>query len=122
MEPVNTRLDYLYRDASNYKQTSSVVFTGTLSAADRERFVAALDRGEWFIAEQVGLVNLRERWASPSEDDHIWHESAGLWPTDEPADDGRSIVEFVDEVERTTWDEPAAVARLEVWQRGEAVE
>lgn len=68
----NTIIEYMYRDASNYKQYHSVVIEGELTWAEIEPY---LDKGEYFIPGQVGLPELQWRFPSfPSEDDHVWHE------------------------------------------------
>jgi hypothetical protein len=47
---MNTRVEYLYRDGSNYKQWSAVVFGGTDDTGLLRR---ALDREEHVIAHQA---------------------------------------------------------------------
>lgn len=111
---MNTRFEYMYRDASNYKQTLNLVFEGELTDAEREAFFAHLDDGEYFIAEQVGLPNLREDWESHYEDDHIWHEFVEWEPTEAPAT-SEDVHSFVARFIATTWDEQAAVAKLQEW-------
>ena len=105
---MNTRFNYLYRDASNYKSWGEVVFSGCDSARGSQRIRAALDGGEFFIADQIRIPErFFDGWPQYA-DDHCFHEFDSLEPTDEPADDlvGRSITEFVSEVEqagRTGW-------------------
>ena len=82
---MNTRLTYLYRDASNYKQWHEVVLAGE---ADAEAIRASLWEGEYFIPQAVGFPALQERFAAqgyefPTEDDHPWHEIAGIEPTED---------------------------------------
>lgn len=74
---MNTRLSYLYRDASNYKQAAGVTLSGSASEADRALIDSRLDQGEWFIPSQVGLRDLQRDFQSGGnlyEDDHVWHE------------------------------------------------
>ena len=62
--------EYLYRDASNYKQFNAIRLTGTVSDETLKRLRDSLD-GDWFIPEQVGLEALQFRfleygpWAGP---------------------------------------------------------
>ena len=68
----NTRFEYLYRDASNYKKKNIVVLKGTLSRAQIKRIINACDGGEFFIPSQVGLPE--NRFPEINEDDHCWFE------------------------------------------------
>jgi hypothetical protein len=73
---VNTRIEYLYRDASNYKQFVSVVLSGEITAEEIRHIADCLDSGEFFVPAQVGLEELQSRMPSfPDPDvDHVWHE------------------------------------------------
>jgi hypothetical protein len=83
--------DYLYRDAGNYKSWRSLLLEGCATSADIEAVKARLDRGEFFIAEQLGIpaayAQPEEDRNTPTEDDHVWHEFSELRPalTDEMA-------------------------------------
>lgn len=76
--------DYLYRDAGNYKSWRSVLLEGCATSADIEAVKASLDRGEFFIAEQLGIpaayAKPEARKKTPTEDDHVWHEFSELRP------------------------------------------
>lgn len=101
----NTAFVYLYRDASNYKEWGRVVFEGKHRAAHVARLRKALQRGELFCPWQVRVPQvyryLAEGESIDERDDHGWHEFVRLEESDEPCDDdaGRSIEEFVEEVE-----------------------
>src|SRR3954452_13521439 len=101
---MNTRVEYLYRDGSNYKQWGAAVFHGDCDATLLRRLFAALDREEFFIAHQVRLPELFFADRPLYADDHCWHEMAEVISTSAAADDlmGRSIEEFVAEVERAS--------------------
>lgn len=107
-----TVFEYMYRDASNYKRYERVIFAGTLSDADRERFLAS-PHAERFIPEQIGLANPREQFESHFDDDHIWCETvrftvcADVEPTDT-----RTIEEFVEQFFVTVWDPAIGRAAL----------
>lgn len=74
----NTRIDYLYRDASNYKVPNTCVVEGVLSEEDinviiRHLYDANTETGEgWFIPKMVGLDG--ERFSDETEDDHPFFE------------------------------------------------
>lgn len=98
------RFNYLYRDASNYKEWGSVDFTNPerlpLESVDnmlRESF----EHGELFIAHQVGLPELFFYAEEPiTEDDHCYHEFHSVEAI-EPAGSEpptRSISEFLTDV------------------------
>ena len=73
---------YLYRDAGNYKIWGSLLLEGASDADTVIKLCAKFDCGEFFNTEQLGIPSLREKlWAStcgPTEDDHAWHEFAGI--------------------------------------------
>ena len=72
---MNTKIAYMYRDESNYKQHEEVILQGEITDAEKEIIMANLDGGEFFIPSQVGLDNIQHRMINfPSEDDHVWHE------------------------------------------------
>ena len=82
---MNTKLTYLYRDGSNYKQWDDVVLAG---AVDPEMIRRYLWEGNFFIPQAVGLPPLQDRFAAqgydfPTEDDHAWHEIETVEPTQE---------------------------------------
>jgi hypothetical protein len=111
---VNTRLTYLYRDASNYKQHHSVVFAGAITDEDRAALFGHLDQGAYFIPSQVGLEDLQGRFGTLTNDDHAWHElddEEAVALTDDTAALA-DVHEFVRRFCDTTWDPVAAVRRL----------
>ena len=84
---MNTLLEYLYRDASNYKQHGSVVFRGTISLKDIRPL---LIDGEYFIPSQAGIPDLQHKFKDqgfeyPTEDDHAWHEILSMRATEKQA-------------------------------------
>lgn len=96
---MNIKFNYLYRDAGNYKEFGSVVFTVAnqtdLGCLDRKIRDALIDR-EFFVAGAVNVPNLQKLpW--DDEIDHSWHEYEGLEFTNEPCDDHaqRDIDTFV---------------------------
>ena len=99
---MNTRVEYLYRDGSNFKRWGAVVFRGTCAATLVGRLFAALDHGEFFIAHQVRVPELFFADRPLYADDHCWHELAEVTTTSEIPEDSldRTIEEFVKEVEQ----------------------
>ena len=71
-------LDYLYRDAANWKTWGMVLLRGSLTVADLRRIESMLEAGEFFVPEQIGLESLTSaRFSSTegvSQNDHLWHE------------------------------------------------
>ncbi len=76
---MNTRLDYMYRDAGNYKYYNSIVLCGRLSLANLREY---LHEHEFFIPCVVGLDDLHP--IPTTADDHIWHEFVEIGNTDNP--------------------------------------
>jgi hypothetical protein len=73
LKSINTRecciLNYLYRDAGNYKKRGRITVSGALSIRDLESY---LYESEFFLPELVGLPSLTPKMKS--NDDHPWHE------------------------------------------------
>ncbi len=80
----NTRIDYLYRDAGNYKAHGHVVVAGRVRFGDLKPF---LDCGEYFVPPTVGIppLNIEGEPRDPRLD-HPWHELSpeGFSGTGEP--------------------------------------
>jgi hypothetical protein len=113
---MNTRIEYLYRDADNYKQFGSVVLRGEITSQERERIKASLDSGEYFIPSQVGLPDLQPKMISfPDRDaDHVWHEldvESDISFTTEPPTAHLDVHAFVT-MFNGDWDVDAAMKRL----------
>lgn len=109
----NTEVSYLYRDASNYKQSASVVMAGRLSAQEMVDLLASLDERQFFIPSQVGLEDLQENFGSRLyDDDHVWHEigAEDFEPTFRPPEVDFDIHEFVRRMIAAEWDEQKAMA------------
>ena len=69
---MNTRINFLYRDASNYKIYQQAVIEGELSEDQIQDILDARHEGEWFLPSVVGLD--AERFSEETEDDHPWFE------------------------------------------------
>ena len=69
---MNTKVEYLYRDASNYKVHNEAVIKGTLTTEQIEEIMSCRDCAEYFIPQQVGLPE--KRFGKITEDDHCWFE------------------------------------------------
>jgi hypothetical protein len=86
----NIAFSYLYRDAGNYKQYNTVVFTNAAKIAldvIRTQVKACLIDGEWFYVDRWQLKDLHfDTW--DNELDHTWHEFDDVKQTDEPATHG----------------------------------
>ena len=100
---MNTLLEYLYRDASNYKQHGSVVLRGAISLKDIRPLL--LD-GEYFIPSQAGLPGLQHKFRKqgfeyPTEYDHAWHEIVSMRPTTKQATLPLHRKEFLSRLQRS---------------------
>ncbi|WP_394969916.1 hypothetical protein [Candidatus Allofournierella merdipullorum] len=69
---MNTLMSYLYRDASNYKVTNTVVLAGIITQEQIDEIAEALNAGCYFIPSQIGLPE--KRFDDYTEDDHCWFE------------------------------------------------
>ena len=68
----NTRINYMYRDACNYKTWGEIVVAGRMTIGEIVEIIGCLDGGRYFIPEQVYFPHLRPE--ELTEDDHCWHE------------------------------------------------
>ena len=75
-------LEYMYRDAGNYKAWGKLLLSGSVSEQDNDNLIQCLESGQFFVAEQVGVPTLyKELWqlnGGPNKDDHGWHEFVEL--------------------------------------------
>jgi len=70
---MNTRICYLYRDASNYKQYNEAVLIGEMTKEQLARIARCLSQGEFFVPRDVGLPEMRIT-DYRTDDDHCWFE------------------------------------------------
>jgi hypothetical protein len=100
----NVSFEYLYRDASNYKDNGWIVLQGDRMSVREanKRLSSAFDSGLYFIADQIDIPEVFLWKLYPvSDDDHCWHEFEGLERTTAQATDPRSLTEFVEAVENS---------------------
>lgn len=78
----NTKIEYLYRDASNYKIWNEAIVSGLLTSQQKEEILATLHEGLYFKPRKVGLPETR--FSEDSNDDHDWLEleADGITSTD----------------------------------------
>ena len=101
----NTKINYIYRDASNYKTYNSVVVAGKMTEDQENQIIEALDDATWFIPAKVGLpANRFETW---TEDDHYWFEWDGFESTKAPTTVSLTASELVEAFVncRDSWEE-----------------
>jgi hypothetical protein len=96
-------LEYLYRDAGNYKTHGAVLLAGRAKPADAATIRASLDDAR-FVVEQVGIAplqpqHLRDCGSEAGELDHGFHEFATLRAAEGGEADGEvarmTVVELV---------------------------
>ena len=90
---MNTLIEYLYRDASNYKvhpeDGNFGIVEGTLTDAEIEEIFSCCDGEDYyFIPHTVGLNE--ERFSEITEDDHPYFELLSITATDSPQNTGMS--------------------------------
>ncbi len=96
---MNIRLEYLYRDAGNYKKWGEVIFSNSEKMPIdglRSKFLTTLIQRMYFSSKELQVPDLR------FDDylldlDHDWHEFSDFSETDEPPTDvlERSILQFI---------------------------
>lgn len=69
---MNTKIDYLYRDAGNYKLWNQCIISGELTKEQQNQIMDSLHEGEFFIPRKIPLPEKRfDKW---DDTDHIWFE------------------------------------------------
>lgn len=100
---MNTKVEYLYRDASNWKQFGECVVSGSVTLNEIKQF---LHDGKFFIPAELGLKNL---FPVPfGNDDHVWHEICFVEPTNEPPTvsfDSKELIRRFQESAENEWNE-----------------
>jgi len=96
------KLNYRYRDADNYKQFGSVVFSNPTEMTIEEAtgiLLPKLISDEFFVPQDWGLPRLH---ASPYDPvvDHEWHEFEDFEETSDPKTDPREILSFLETIEK----------------------
>jgi len=96
---MNIKLNYLYRDASNYKQYGSVVLANpnNIAAALVADIISRnLIDGEFFDADKWGVPPLF--FDKENGDDHDWHEFESVEITEEPPYSNVAIENLLDKI------------------------
>lgn len=101
---MNVVLEYIYRDAGNYKNWQAVTFSNkhNLNLSDLEQSIKAeLIDGLYFIAEQLELPTAYFEDHDP-ELDHNCHEYSELKATNQPVTDRskRDISDFLRQIKQ----------------------
>ena len=105
-EDLNTKITFMYRDGSNYKQTKEVTFSGVVGATeDLNVLIFSCDTSDgnnYFIPGQVDLEDLQGTMGGGQWDpdiDHPWHQIIAITPvleSESSSNDERSIDDFID--------------------------
>jgi len=94
---LNIRMQYLYRDAGNYKQWGEVIFKNQQATAPSElekQVRSVLIDQEYFEAEKLNIPTLYFDEPISSDLDHEWHEFYSLEAcVDEPTDSKNRDIE-----------------------------
>jgi len=77
-------IEYLYRDANNYKAYGEILLTGKITDNIIDELKSLLDSGEYFVAEQSDIPTLYSQlWKysnGPTDADHAFHEFSDIRP------------------------------------------
>lgn len=100
---MNIKFSYLYRDYSNYKKFSEVVFANPNGISIEE--VNAIIKNHliedmWFNSTEWDVPDLHFDDWNP-EDDHALHEFESIEETEELSNDGVTIDSFLDRVNKS---------------------
>lgn len=75
---MNTRFEYMYRDACNYKWFDEIIVPAMLTL---DQLLPFLQDKTFFIPSKIGIPDLQPPdW---TENDHIWHEITNINTTQE---------------------------------------
>ena len=95
---MNTKISYLYRDASNYKVYNDAVVRGEAAKEQAKEIFSCLQDGEYFIPGQVGLPE--SRFDDITEDDHAWFELLCLENTKEAPNVDMDVSEILERFQK----------------------
>jgi hypothetical protein len=96
---VNTSISYLYRDGGNYKRHHRVILPGLISEDQAQTIRDALEYGDFFIPDLVGLPGERFEHYDP-ELDQPFFEMGEIEPTAEPPTVDTSLDKLVSAFEK----------------------
>lgn len=104
---MNTKMNYTYRDADNYKSSTEIVISGEITEEQVARIVAKLDADTYFIPEQLGLPAKRlDDYPYDPEADHPYCELIGFESTNLDATEDLTVDGLVAAFEAVeSWDE-----------------
>ncbi|WP_192350378.1 hypothetical protein [Algoriphagus sp. Y33] len=94
----NIRFNYRYRDAHNYKQFGSLIFSNATGISVDKATALLLPKlisEEFFVPDEWGLPRLHASPYNPAVD-HEWHEFEEFELTDESAGDLGDVVGFLE--------------------------
>lgn len=69
---MNTKVNYLYRDADNYKQHNEEIISGTITEEQIQQILETLNDGEYFIPHLIGFAEVF--CGSITDSDHPYFE------------------------------------------------
>jgi len=100
----NTRIEYFYRDASNFKHYGAIVVAGVLSEQEIGELQSKL-RCDCFIPKQVGMQPLHVQLQTLGKgDDDAWHEIDNISLTEEPVTVTGTAQELLARFKAADWD------------------
>jgi hypothetical protein len=108
-------LDYLYRDAANWKTSEFAYLAGDLTDEQIET-LNELAGEPVFIPGQIGLPDLQENLGSLDENSHVWHEIVSVERSGFAPTVGATAQEFYEAATRGQqddfWDVPGAMREV----------
>ena len=78
---MNTRINYMYRDADNYKVPNQCVIRGEVTEEQEKRIIDSLDDGRYFIPATVGMEE--KKFGTVTDADYPWFEWCYIEPTEQ---------------------------------------
>lgn len=120
---MNTRVSYMYRDGSNYKQYEAAIFVGEITDEQRAMISAGMENAagpdeDSILPFQIGLEVLYDRFPSHYDDDGMWHELYEIEVVDERPTTEETIADFAKRFDGIEWDETPALAAFDEWVEG----
>jgi len=111
---MNTKIRYMYRDASNYKACETAVVSGKLV---REEIILYCDyetTGDpMFIPGEVGLPSPQHQLSGfPTEDDHVWCTLEEVESTEDAPTVQITARDLVKAFSKAKWDITEAMLKL----------
>lgn len=109
----NTRIDYAYRDASNYRRSASWTVAGAATEEQKAAIVATLNADAMFVPAAVSIPQLATAADWDDDLDHPFHTIDAIENVDAPSDTSMTVDQLAAAFAKADWDAAGVAATPE---------